>query len=323
MPSKTPTTVSACPLLCACGVAYDIGLDNPLSRATPFYAGVGYVAGSTPIVCQGILPETSACVIGVAASAIVVAFRGTLFTSPADVLTDLMAAPSQPTGWPGPVHTGFFLSLMEIMPAITSAVTPLMKQNPKLPLVITGHSKGGGMASLAAWYLQANQVAAADNIFVTTFASPAPGTSVFAEAYQKVFDQSNYINYLDIIPFLPPDANLAHQLAGLYPNNTLWTDVIQAFVSWDYLHAASSNYFILEDGTISTFDAHYLGFEADLKTALEAKDYSRIMAAHYHGCPTSAGSPGYMTAVCPGVCPVPAPAPAPAPARAPSPVQRP
>ena len=312
MRSKTPGSVSPSSLLCACGVSYAIGIDNPLSEATPYYAGVGYVSGALPVVCQGILPQTAACVIGATADAIVVAFRGTLASSLTDVLTDvltdLMAPPYQPSGWPGSVHSGFFLSVMEIMPAIVTAVNGLMTQYPNLPLVLTGHSKGGGMASLAAWYFQAHQVAAADQIFVTTFASPAPGTTAFAASYQKLFEQSNYINYLDIVPFLPPDAAIAKMMANLYPDSKLWTDLINAFIAWDYRHAASANYFILSDGKISTLVTHYGDFELDLKTALEAKEYSQILAAHSHACPTTAGTHGYMTAICPGVCPLPAPA---------------
>lgn len=68
---------------------------------------------------------------------------------------------------------------------------------------MTGHSKGGAMASIAAMLL--NRDKDLPNVTeVVTFASAKVGDSKFAKAYNKEVNQTSYEYYLDIVPFLPP-----------------------------------------------------------------------------------------------------------------------
>jgi hypothetical protein len=136
-------------LLCACGVSYQVGTSSPLNTE-PYYSGAGFTTTNIPAVIHGRLPHTSACIIGQISGNIVVAFRGTEAIQINDWSTDLMGEPVATKEFPGKVHSGFYLSLMEIMPHIIKTLEGLLAQNAQTPIVITGHSKGGGMASLAA-----------------------------------------------------------------------------------------------------------------------------------------------------------------------------
>src|SRR6478736_5024266 len=139
-----------CTLLCASGAAYDI---NPLTgQYTPdsvFSKAVAFSANPTPISEDTI----NACLVGQNADGIIVAFRGTLPPdepdSYMDWLEDLFVEPVVYKGLPGEVHEGFLDAVNSILPQVVSVVTGL-KPSATNPVYVTGHSKGGGMAPVAA-----------------------------------------------------------------------------------------------------------------------------------------------------------------------------
>lgn len=163
---------------------------------------------------------------------VVLCFRGTLanhdFQSALDWMGDMHAELVPADGFPGRVHAGFLGSLNALWDGVIAA---LEGQQPKLPepesepwwkrlldriagpqifaeeaapplpwnkqLIITGHSKGGALAQLAAVRLAALKPR------VVTFAAPMVGDLAFASDYPEVVDLLRIEGNFDLVPFLP------------------------------------------------------------------------------------------------------------------------
>ena len=140
----------------------------------------------------------------------ILAFRGTLKPQLAleslaevravtdDWLQDTEAMPVQGTNLPGLVHTGFCNALDDLWPAIVSwnlGATPR--------LYVTGHSKGGAVAHLAACRLATIGIPVTE---VYSFAAPRAGTRAFVEAFNKLIPACWRFEYQDdLVPHLPPE----------------------------------------------------------------------------------------------------------------------
>ena len=72
-------------------------------------------------------------------------------------------------------------------------------------IYVTGHSKGGALASLGAWLLLQTPNGSLKPTQALTFASPHAGNVDFAKAYNAKLSQVRYENYLDLVPFVPPE----------------------------------------------------------------------------------------------------------------------
>jgi hypothetical protein len=139
-----------------------------------------------------------------------------------------------------------------------------------------------------------------------------PGDKTFSDAYRgmsgiiphEIYYQKNYVNYLDIVPFLPPSKKMATDIiswaSGLQaPFNTIVSDMMGSFAKWDYTQVAAQTEYILETGKLSDGSGNYITFMEALKSYIESgssADYEAIMAAHSHAC-----GGGYMTAICPSI----------------------
>ena len=152
--------------------------------------------------------EIDACLVGEIDDGLVVAFRGTLpldlhsIPTLRDWLGDFQAEPIAVAGFPGAVHSGFFSALSVLA---TGIVDELKRQQAGAtaarPLFVTGHSKGGAVAALAAWSLQRAGVKPAR---VVTFAGAKPGDADFRAAYEAAgIDHVRYEYNNDIVPHLP------------------------------------------------------------------------------------------------------------------------
>jgi len=69
----------------------------------------------------------------------------------------------------------------------------------KTTVWVTGHSKGGGLAPIAAYLLHS----AGYTVRTAAFASPNPGNFDFAEAYDAEVPQISYENYVDLVALTP------------------------------------------------------------------------------------------------------------------------
>lgn len=125
----------------------------------------------------------------------VLVFRGTLTegeSSLADWENDLNAGLVPGADLPGRVHAGFLDSLDTLWPAIAAAL-----DGDDSELWITGHSKGGALAVLAAARLAGRHPG------VITFGAPMAGDREFA-ANALSQGLARYENRLDLVPLLPP-----------------------------------------------------------------------------------------------------------------------
>jgi triacylglycerol lipase len=96
------------------------------------------------------------------------------------------------------------------------------------PLLITGHSLGGNLATVyASWLSQhfSNNKQPRDSINVITFAAPAAGNDLFARDFDKKFSRSlRYENSNDIVPKFPC-SNRITALADLYTKTPLASEI--------------------------------------------------------------------------------------------------
>ena len=213
-------------LLCASSCAYYVDLSGkfvpPLSDKPKQYPDYclykdldiigkvhAFVNNST------LLSKINAAIIIEIDEAYILAFRGTLpFSTKHHDLAlledwgeDLFGSNLvSRTGLPGKVHEGFADAFNTIWSQILEQLEIIyQKNNAQKPLYITGHSKGGPMASYAAYRCNNSNI---DVAGISTFASPFSGDADFAKAYNKVIDQTRYEYHLDIVPFLPPQQSL-------------------------------------------------------------------------------------------------------------------
>ena len=103
---------------------------------------------------------------------------------------------ARPVGWAGPglVHEGFAEAFekcwTELRPALHS-------REDRRPVVVTGHSLGGALATLAASRL--------DGCLLYSFGAPRVGDRSFARALDRCNSHLHrYVNYRDPVPLLPP-----------------------------------------------------------------------------------------------------------------------
>jgi hypothetical protein len=292
-------------LLCASGAAYAITGDAKTLAPDPkdvYIDGAGFL--QPPAVFSAGPLSIDGCLVGEIPDGLVLAFRGTMplnfndAPTVRDWVSDFEANPITVTGFPGAVHAGFSGALAVLAPSITAE---LQKQQantqPGRPLFITGHSKGGAMAALAAWSLHGTP---GEAVKVVTFAAAKPGDSAFRAAYESAgIDHTRYEYNIDIVPHLPlSDGGFIDVLSGFPLPLPGLGDFISNLSRFDYqpvgtLQYIESNGQIVDDGPGLRASRD----QALVKAILELQ-FQQIAMNHTIGC----GS-GYLSAIAPtGVC---------------------
>lgn len=290
-----------CRLMCACRCAY--GIDTATGVFTPpapYYEAVGFTA--TPVAISGGDDNIDAALVGTTNAGVVVAFRGTLppavdMPSLLDWLQDFFAEPRTVPGLPGQVHSGFDDSVNAIWAAVSSEAAARLKSSGSNTLHVTGHSKGGAMASIAA--MRFHNVGAFPAPAVKTYASARPGDKQFADAYDEMISQTSYEYYLDVVPFVPPPDHLIGALATLPDLGALCREA----KGWNY--QAVGNRLYIEKGDAVVENTAELDALRVLEIAgkLAVLDAAAIAAAHCSSCAAPGCAGGYMRGACPGeVC---------------------
>ena len=288
-------------LLCASGAAYSITDDQPTLAPDPtnmYLEGAGFVR--PPSIVNGGFLDINACLIGEIEDGFVVAFRGTLpfnihqLVSIRDWITDFEAAPIEVDGFPGVVHEGFFGSLSDLLPGIESVLREQrIGSAADKPLLITGHSKGGAIAGLAAWRFQAID---GIPVKVVTFAAAKPAGAIFREAYSLAgIDHVRYEYNNDIVPHVPLSNGGFVEILKTFPFLSPRLDDLEKF---DYQPVGILRY-INQLGQVQD-DEPLLRHQRDAKLVVELLmgRFAQVGSDHSIGC----GS-GYMRAAAPsGVC---------------------
>jgi len=143
----------------------------------------------------------------------IIAFRGTV--SIGNALTDVKAALIRQTIFPGLVHLGFAHAAETVYPTVRVLLTALGRE---LPILVTGHSLGGAMATLVAHRLLTDGFPVRA---VYSYGSPRPGDRNFRDAYR--LPNYRFVNDNDLVPHLPMKWCYHHvgQLKLLSPDGTL------------------------------------------------------------------------------------------------------
>jgi hypothetical protein len=293
-------------MLSAAHCAYSI---NPQTGVyTPpayFNDAVGWVSGPVAISSGAGDDDIDACLVGLNGDGIVIAFRGTIppaknWPSVLDWFQDIfMVAPGAESPLPGKVHTGFWDAVQAIWPQIVPAVQDLMKTNPDARLYITGHSKGGAMAILAAALISFTENGPLPSpTAVYTFAAPHAGDSDFASAFPlSTIPVTPYEGFLDVVPFLPPTPGF-FEIINLIPDLPVWlTNFFNQARNWNYA-ALDTTYFYIEKNHAVVPNTGLLTAErvAEIVGTMAILDFSAIAAAHSTACGST-----YTSGVCPSL----------------------
>lgn len=218
-----------CQLLCASNAAYGIAFSDSVefTERQPYFGKTGFVDSPTPFVAgkDGI----HGCLVGTISDptlpgtpgSVVLSFRG---THPPDIngipdaasfledwANNFEAAPIEVPEVPGHVHAGFWESVDALWTApFVNEVQQRLAACASKRLYVTGHSKGGAAAHLAAMRLIGEL--GITPTAVVSFAGARPGTQDFANAYQAQQIKIRRYEYGDdIVPHLPPsDFFLTH-----------------------------------------------------------------------------------------------------------------
>jgi hypothetical protein len=295
-------------LLCACNCAYDVKAIGPLPTdpASTYYAGAGFTA--TPAAFVGGPEAIDACLVGTTPDGVVAAFRGTLtfnfqdLPSLADWLNNLTAELVQPA-WlpdnsPARVHEGFLTSLENLRKAgaFDEVNRQLLAGGDGTQLLITGHSKGGAVAVLAALRFWAESQIGSKMV---TFAAPRAGDRAFADIFNNAqIHHTRYEFQDDLVPHLPPRIDGFVGMLEKIPWIGKWFAGLQLY---DY-ESVGELRFIDWHNQIEP-DSAQLERQRDWSIVwlIWRREFGSFAKDHEIYCKAA---PGYMSVVCPtGVCP--------------------
>jgi hypothetical protein len=197
-------------LLNASGLAYSVG--NNAITASKYWPGSGLHDDKR---LNQITVGIDSVLIGQTNDGVVVSFQGTMPPNAADPSDAIASADNWFNDFDlvlktvsystGSVHTGFANSLDNLWAGLCSAIKSVYQNGGKI--LITGHSKGGALAALAAKRLIFENVLPAGVIptAVFTFGAPRAGDEDFAAAYDAAMPNHwRFEHRNDIVPHLPP-----------------------------------------------------------------------------------------------------------------------
>lgn len=204
-------------LLKASSLAYDesIYANPPGAAAVSGIREIGYDPATIRSIQTGAGGfDIDACYLVERDDSAILAFRGTLpptqiFNNPQllfqvlfDWLNDGNIDLTKGAHLAGSVHRGFLRSLDALWSHVESFVAPVGDAGK--PLYVTGHSKGGGLAYLAAYRLLEKLALAPQALY--SFAAPRVGDAAFASAFDNKITKAYRVEFQDdLVPHLPPD----------------------------------------------------------------------------------------------------------------------
>ena len=186
----------ACKLLKASAYAYQVNTTGPISPDTALAGLLGETGEAYGVAAGGVSQTDTnrdAAYLWLSGNEVIIAFRGTVPYSNADSaaqqraiqdwLNDADFAP-QTDPELGQVHQGFRDAFYNLWPGIQQQIKLWQtagKLGPQVTVYITGHSKGGALAMLAALKLRVEKLLPVTE--VDTFGAPRVGGADFASRY--------------------------------------------------------------------------------------------------------------------------------------------
>lgn len=215
----------ACRLLKASRCAYRITKAGPLNSTDQDLADVGFT--QPPLAFVAGQKHIDACYVGETGDSVILAFRGTLppnvndgidafQTSLLDWLNDADAElVTAPDSIRGNVHKGFRDALDFLWKDILATLNKVHPKEDSRKFYVTGHSKGGAVAYLAAMRA-AKAGIKPDGVY--TYAAARCGSGDFASDCQNELDDLWRFEYQnDLVPHLPPSFDLLSVVAQALP----------------------------------------------------------------------------------------------------------
>ncbi len=137
------------------------------------------------------------CAIASNDEAIFIVFRGTQVKQVEDILADIEVDPQSAFG--GKVHSGFYRAYRLIRARLLNK----LRLHGNKPIVVSGHSLGGALATLAALDLSLKRLPVTA---VYTAGQPRVGDKKFRSAYYDAVDNRTFrfSHVDDVIPSIPP-----------------------------------------------------------------------------------------------------------------------
>ena len=289
-----PTTLE-CRLLCASVSAYGVQKDGSFTSQPNYDRAAGWVEAPTPFV--GGTDNINACLVGTTADGVVVAFRGTLPPSSPDRLETVLdwlnnfdADLVQAQSMPGRVHDGFRKALDTLWAPLLAEVQRRRAAAPESDTFVTGHSKGGAIADLAAMRLKLeNDI----QTKVVTYAAPHPGDQDFAAACNARIDVTRYEYADDIVPHVPPGLAFRRAFTGGPLER-----VVGGRLDLNYAPVGALRYIRRDGAIVGDSPALESGRFLSLTRQVVGGGVGQIAKDHDSRC-----GGGYMSAACPsGVC---------------------
>ena len=158
---------------------------------------------------------------------IVVSFRGTNGADFLNWMTNIVYYRVQYEDLVGSqVHSGFYTAYYSVSSQVKSAVKSLLAAHgPKTPILFTGHSLGGALATFAILDIKRSLNPQGPLKFYS-FGSPRIGNDVFTDYFMKLLPEVYYrvTHYTDVVVQIPPRQmgfNHAGNEAWYYDSNTL------------------------------------------------------------------------------------------------------
>jgi triacylglycerol lipase len=148
--------------------------------------------------------QFDACFVGWTDDWVILAFRGTANAGGwvSNIAASIPAA--RPRDYYGKIHPGFADALDVLWNELFAELSSPSHQGKKL--FVTGHSRGGAIATLAAQSLYYRGI---KPTAVYTFGAPRAGNSTFANRYD-IAHHYRIENDRDIVPHVPPQPLFAH-----------------------------------------------------------------------------------------------------------------
>ncbi len=298
-----------CTMMRAAGCSYQIKPDDPapdIHACLPVIQQAFIVTGFVrDKLGQEI--QRDAAFVGIMGNSIVIAFRGTETPYNANMETVIddwtNDGNAQPVIDPqlGTVHSGFLAALNNLWPPIQKELNDLRSSGrlANARIFVTGHSKGGSLAQLAAVRLKYDGYTV-EGIY--TFAAARAGAADFAKQFDQ-FASWRFENQGDIVPHLPADREELKTLKTLH-------DKFGQLNEGGIYRSAGHLQFITDDmhlydvareqeAQVDKVRMHWLE-DAALKEAIKGKLLQDIFAAHDWSPPKPEENSGhrYWRAAC-------------------------
>jgi len=291
-------------MMCASSCAYSIGGSANYTALEPYDSGVGWLG--TPVAIVGGKENINACLVGVNQDdGIIVAFRGTVLPVPVTKMSildwwqDIVdSEPKSIAGVPGMVHCGFKDAVETIWAPLLNQVDIYRNTFPGKPVYLTGHSKGGPMATIFAARTHFDASVSWKPSAIYTYASPHPGNQDFVNNFPLMtIPVTRYENYLDVVPLVPPSEKFI-QLAS---KSKRLGKLFKLAEGWNYASLGERKYINKKHEVISGKPELTPEEFAKLAFMVAAGPCGlrKVAMAHMYTC-----GYGYMKGTCPtGICP--------------------